>query len=203
VYLNGIRVANAPKSPLGRSKTITITATASDDNPSLLGNIRVAEGGKKLYDAIAGTGRVATHGILFDTGSDRIRVESTPTLKEIAAMLTAHPDLKLDVEGHTDTVGDAAANQALSERRAEAVVAWLTGQGIAADRLTPKGYGATRPIASNATPEGRQINRRVELARPGAPPTASAADDGAAAAPSKATRPATKPAPRKTTKPAN
>src|SRR5687768_18431220 len=98
---------------------------ASSDNPAYFGNFRVAAGGKKLYDALADKGRVATQGIYFDTGSDRIRPESTPTLKEIGQMLTEHSDLKLTIEGHTDNVGDAKANHELSHSRAKSVTQYL------------------------------------------------------------------------------
>ena len=109
---------------------------------------------------------MATQGILFATGSDVIRPESTPTLKEIAAMLSEHPDLKLTIEGHTDNVGADAANLALSEKRAAAVKATLVSQfGVSGDRLTTKGLGATKPSAPNTTAEGRQTNRRVELVK--------------------------------------
>ena len=109
---------------------------------------------------------LATQGILFDTGSDRIRPESTPTLREIGEMLKEHADLKLAVEGHTDNTGNAAANQSLSEKRAQAIVAYLgTTYVVAAERLQTKGLGQTRPAGSNDTAEGRQQNRRVELVR--------------------------------------
>ena len=84
-----------------------ITLPTKAKQPTLFGNFRIAAGGKKLYDAIAAPGRVATQGIYFDTGSDRIRPESSRTLKEIGAMLKEHPDLKLAIEGHTDNVGFA------------------------------------------------------------------------------------------------
>jgi OOP family OmpA-OmpF porin len=81
-------------------------------------------------------------------------------------MLTDHADLKLVIEGHTDNVGAAAANQALSEKRAAAVRrALVETYGVAADRLTTKGFGATKPVAPNTTVEGRQNNRRVELVK--------------------------------------
>ena len=80
-------------------------------------------------------------------------------------MLKEHADLKLVIEGHTDNVGDAAANQALSEKRAAAVKAYLVGKGVDASRLESKGLGATKPKVSNDTPEGRQTNRRVELVK--------------------------------------
>lgn len=165
VYMDEKRVANLPKVELGRANKIWVSIPGSDESPAYVGNIRVAEGGKKLYDALSASGRVATHGILFDTGSDHIRAESTPTLKEMVAMLTEHPDLSLTIEGHTDNVGDAQANLALSAKRAEAVKAYLVGKGVSAERLATKGLGATKPAAPNTTVEGRQQNRRVELVK--------------------------------------
>lgn len=81
-------------------------------------------------------------------------------------MLKAHPDLTLLIEGHTDNVGSADSNQTLSEKRAAAVRQYLIDTyGIDAARLTSQGFGASRPAASNDTPEGRQQNRRVELVK--------------------------------------
>ena len=108
---------------------------------------------------------MATHGILFDLNSDVIKPESTPTLKEIAAMLQEHPELSLVIEGHTDSVRAANANLALSGKRAAAVKKYLVDRGIDADRLETKGLGATKPMANNSTAEGRQQNRRVELVK--------------------------------------
>jgi outer membrane protein OmpA-like peptidoglycan-associated protein len=166
VYVDSQRVANVPNANLGRTNKIHVQVPGYEDDPALVGNIRVMAGGRDLYDALSADGRVATQGIYFDTGSDVIRGESTPTLKEIAAMLTEHPELKLAIEGHTDNVGNAAANKALSEKRAAAVKASLVADhGIAADRLTTAGHGDAKPATANATPEGRQQNRRVELVR--------------------------------------
>lgn len=166
VYVNDKRVANAPNIALGRSDRIWIGLPGDENNPVLISNIRVAASARKLYDALSTSGRVATHGILFDTGSDRLRGESTPTLTEIGQMLQQHADLKLTIEGHTDDVGDPAANQSLSERRANAVKQYLVANyHIDAGRLAATGYGASRPAAPNTTPEGRQMNRRVELVR--------------------------------------
>jgi OmpA-OmpF porin, OOP family len=166
VYMNGTRVANVPNANLGRANKIYVGFDGSSDNPAYFRNFRVAAGGRKLYDAIAEKGRVATQGIYFATGSDAIRPESAPTLKEIGAMLADHGDLKLTIEGHTDNVGSAASNQSLSEKRAEAVRQYLIEKhSIDGARLTAKGLGSTKPVGSNDTPEGRQNNRRVELVK--------------------------------------
>lgn len=166
MYLGEQRVANVPNANIVRGdKLHFILYQPSPEQPTYIGNLRVMAGGRALYDALAAEGRVATQGILFDTGSARLRPESTPTLEEITDMLKQHADLKLTIEGHTDNVGQAAANQALSEQRAAAVVAYLTQQGIDASRLEAKGLGDTKPVASNDTPEGRQQNRRVVLVR--------------------------------------
>jgi OmpA-OmpF porin, OOP family len=165
-YVNGVRVANVPNANVGRGKVVVVGIPGGNDDPGFLSNIRIAAGGKPLYDAIMADGRVATHGILFDTGSDRIRGESKPTLDMIGQMLTDHADLKLTIEGHTDNVGAAASNQALSDKRAAAVRQFLIANyHVDAGRLSSKGLGSTKPAASNDTPEGRQQNRRVELVK--------------------------------------
>jgi OmpA-OmpF porin, OOP family len=166
VFLNERRIANVPNAVIRRGDKVQIWIRGNEENPSFLGNIRIAAGGPSLYDALTADGRVATQGILFDTGSDRLRPESTPTLKEIGDMLRAHPQLRLRIEGHTDNVGSAEANQRLSEGRAAAVRRTLQeSYGIAGDRLESVGKGQSEPAAPNDTHEGRQQNRRVVLVR--------------------------------------
>jgi outer membrane protein OmpA-like peptidoglycan-associated protein len=166
-YANEKRVFNAPNGNLGRSNRIFINMNGwTAEDPRMIANVRIAAGGKKLYDTLAEKGRVATQGVLFDTGSDRIRPESTPTLKEIGTMLKEHADLKLMIEVHTDNVGAAASNQSLSEKRAQAVREYLIKTyGVDESRLQAKGFGASKAATANDTPEGRQQNRRVELVK--------------------------------------
>lgn len=163
-FINEKRIANAPRVELARGDRITFEMWGRDDRPIYIGNIRLAAGGRDLYDDLIEKGRVATQGILFDVNSDRIRPESTPTLEEIGKMLVEHPDLRIAIEGHTDSDGDDAHNQQLSERRAAAVRrSLISTYGVDAGRLESAGYGETQPVAGNETPEGRQQNRRVEL----------------------------------------
>lgn len=118
----------------------------------------------QMATSIESTGKVAIYGILFDFDKDVIKPESKPTLDEIAFLLSAKPDLKLNVVGHTDSQGSADYNLDLSQRRAASVVTALISQyGVAPDRLTPMGAGMTQPVDTNDTEEGRAKNRRVEL----------------------------------------
>jgi outer membrane protein OmpA-like peptidoglycan-associated protein len=110
--------------------------------------------------------RAVTWGIYFDFNKDTIKPESTPVLKEIVQALTDNPDWKLTVEGNTDNVGGDAYNLDLSKRRAAAVKeALVTTYHIGRDRLSTNGFGASRPVDTNETLEGRARNRRVELSR--------------------------------------
>jgi outer membrane protein OmpA-like peptidoglycan-associated protein len=110
--------------------------------------------------------KVEVYGIYFDFGSDRLKPESTPVLNEIAAVLAAHPDWKLNLSGHTDNIGSDESNLDLSKRRAAAVKASLIAtHHIAPSRLETDGFGASRPVDTNTTLAGRARNRRVELVR--------------------------------------
>lgn len=100
---------------------------------------------------------------LFDTDKADLRPEACPDLDKIVAWFAGHPEAGAVIEGHTDSTASADYNQALSERRAKAVYDYLVAHGVDARRLTWAGYGYSRPAATNATPEGRQQNRRVEI----------------------------------------
>ena len=128
--------------------------------------VRFAESAPDFSQVISSSGRFVTHGILFDTDSDRLKPESAPSIQAIARGLETNPNLRLLIEGHTDSVGNAAHNLELSKRRAEAVKAVLVSQfKVETARLTTAGLGATKPIDSNDTPQGRSQNRRVELVK--------------------------------------
>jgi len=102
--------------------------------------------------------------VRFADGGDRIKTESLAMLDEIRATMVAHPEIsRLAIEGNTDNRGSGAVNQALSERRARAVLRWLVEHGVEAARLESAGFGASRPVTTNDTIEGRLANRRVEL----------------------------------------
>ncbi|MBM3751032.1 MAG: OmpA family protein [Acidimicrobiia bacterium] len=120
---------------------------------------------ESLAAAIRSTGSVAIRDILFDTGKSTIQPASAATLTLIADALKADAALVIEIQGHTDNVGAAAANLALSRERAAAVKAALVQAGIDDGRLTTSGFGGTQPVADNSTDEGRARNRRVELIR--------------------------------------
>jgi outer membrane protein OmpA-like peptidoglycan-associated protein len=101
--------------------------------------------------------------VLFDTGSANLKQGAREKLAKVAGILLSHPGLKLEIEGHTDSVGSADYNQRLSENRAGSVRTYVVEQGIASNSVGTAGFGETMPVASNDTPAGRQQNRRVEL----------------------------------------
>ncbi len=101
--------------------------------------------------------------VTFATGQATLQPGAREKLARVSGILAAHPSLRLEIEGHTDSVGSDALNQSLSERRAQAVQSYLVQQGVPATSTTAAGFGKTRPVASNDTSDGRQLNRRVEL----------------------------------------
>jgi outer membrane protein OmpA-like peptidoglycan-associated protein len=128
---------------------------------------------RALYDGAAQLGGQLTEGgillslagdeLQFPSGSAELPERDLPTLDRVTELLKQWPDLSARVEGHTDSLGSAEVNQSLSQQRAESVMQALVRRGIDAGRLSARGYGAERPIASNATDAGRSENRRVEI----------------------------------------
>src|SRR5207253_409872 len=101
--------------------------------------------------------------VLFDTGQHTLKVGARERLAKVAGILLAYPDLRVNVEGHTDNVGGLEFNQRLSEERANAVRTFLVEQGVRLENIESHGVGMSEPVASNSTREGRQMNRRVDL----------------------------------------
>lgn len=116
-----------------------------------------------VQEVLATSGRTTLYGIYFDTDKDTLRAESDATLNRVLAALKARPDWRLVIAGHTDTTGTETRNRELSRLRAQSVMRWLAAKDIAADRLEALGHGAAQPVADNATPQGRALNRRVEI----------------------------------------
>jgi outer membrane protein OmpA-like peptidoglycan-associated protein len=102
-------------------------------------------------------------GINFDFDRATLRPEAYPVLFNAAQVLMTNPDINVEIQGHTDNIGSDNYNQRLSERRAETVRQWLVAKGVAANRLTTVGFGESKPITDNKTPQARELNRRVEF----------------------------------------
>lgn len=113
-------------------------------------------------------GMVLTLGnVLFDTGGDTLKPGADEMISRLSQFMQNHPDLKVRIEGYTDSVGSDSYNESLSRRRAQAVAMALESQGVSADRIQAVGRGKSEPVASNDTSAGRQLNRRVEIIFPG------------------------------------
>jgi OmpA-OmpF porin, OOP family len=168
-YIDHERVANVPAVDGFQPVAIRVKVepgNANAENPELFGTVRYAEGGKTLKEQLDEAGRIVTHGILFDSGSAKIKSESYKTLADIGGLLTGSPELRLSIEGHTDSDGADAANLDLSQKRADAVRTYLVdAYKIDAARLETKGWGEGKPMDTNNTAEGKAINRRVELVK--------------------------------------
>lgn len=165
VYFDDQRLLNIPnvsEDPAG----ITIgTNHSTPEKNQFIKNIRIAKGAVPLYDKFLTDGKFVTTGIKFDVNKATIKPESMGTINYVVKMMTEHPELKFSVEGHTDSDGEDTLNQRLSEARSKAVMEKMTELGISADRLTCKGFGESKPMTGNDTPEGKAQNRRVEFVK--------------------------------------
>ena len=165
VYFGKQRVMNIPNlraEPMG----VTIESRQCHrGKQALIKNIRIAKGSKKLYDRIMTDGKFVTRGILFDVNKATFKPESMGVINEVANMMKAHGDLNLSIEGHTDSDGEKGFNQTLSEKRAAAVKDALAEAGVDPSRLKTKGFGESKPVSDNTTPEGKANNRRVEFVK--------------------------------------
>jgi OmpA-OmpF porin, OOP family len=165
VYVNGERLIDVNQVELP-PLTGAVLHAESGENKVGYRVVRLGESTPDFSQVISSAGRYVTHGIVFDVDSDRLKPESAAVIRSVARGLETNANLKLRIEGHTDSTGNAEHNLDLSKRRAEAVKAVLVSQfGIAAERLTTDGLGPSKPLDSNDTPGGRAHNRRVEFVR--------------------------------------
>jgi outer membrane protein OmpA-like peptidoglycan-associated protein len=151
----------------GREYRIKVSCT---NNSDIILNVLELEAMKQeitaneMLDALNKDGFISLN-ILFDTGKSTIKNESLPVVEQIYQLLKADPSLKISIEGHTDNVGDAAANKKLSIDRAKSVMNVLIAQEVDKTRLSATGWGQEKPVADNRTEEGRAKNRRVEIVK--------------------------------------
>ncbi|RYZ99679.1 MAG: OmpA family protein [Sphingobacteriaceae bacterium] len=170
LWMNGEKIIDASKAlPVGEVLNqlffrISSSNYAQQDLGIYVGNISVAQGAPDLRNKLVNEGRFSTSGILFDVNAATIKPESAGVLQEIANVLKENPTINISITGHTDSDGNAAANQKLSVNRAESVKSALAETyGISVTRMQVAGKGASQPIASNKTETGKAQNRRVEF----------------------------------------
>jgi outer membrane protein OmpA-like peptidoglycan-associated protein len=138
--------------------TLTETTATAPDYDSIID-------APAMLDSLEKTGKAPLYGITFLPGRADIAPESVIALREIVALMQDNPDLRLRVEGHTDSTGAKAANQLLSVKRAQAVIDYLVNRGLKRTRLEVAGMGDSDPVADNSTEAGRTRNRRIQLVR--------------------------------------
>jgi len=176
-YVDGKRVINIPNAKAGAG-WFTLWSGHKDERPTYIKDVVVAKGAVDLYErnetdidakvaaierSIAETGKFVTNNILFETGKATLKAESMDEIKRIADYMKKNPNVRFEVQGHTDNQGSDAVNDPLSQQRAEAVVKALEGLGVDGFNLRAVGKGSHEPVADNSTDAGRAKNRRVEF----------------------------------------
>jgi OmpA-OmpF porin, OOP family len=165
VYVDRQRMASIPEIDPTHGSPGNIDIHLWSDKEPMITNVRFAEGNKPVADPFA-DGKLVTYGIYFDSGSDVVKPESAPVLRQIAAYMEKNATVKVQVVGHTDNQGAADGNLDLSKRRSASVAKILAGEfKIGPDRFQTDGMGDTKPISKNETSEGRAANRRVEFTK--------------------------------------
>lgn len=167
IYINGKRVANIPNCQKPNRFNIWQFSWGGfdDSGNNAITNVRLAQGAVPLYDRLTTDGKIITYAITFETGKADLKPESMVEINRIAALMNQNTNLCFEVQGHCDATGSDKINDALSQKRAEAIVAALVEQGIAGARLSAVGKGSRIPIADNSSEEGRAKNRRVEFVK--------------------------------------
>lgn len=172
VYVNNRRVINIPNAKA--ADWFALETEFWEDHIDYITNVRLAKGGVELYDrnaqsmtavekAIAETGKFVTNNILFDTGKATLKAESMAEIQKVADYMKKNPNVRFEVQGHTDNQGSDAINDPLSQKRAEAIVKALESLGVDGFNLKAVGKGSHEPVADNKTEAGRAQNRRVEF----------------------------------------
>ena len=165
LYVDQYRLMTIPDTKLS-PEWIQFGGSGNLEKPIIFKNVRIASGGgMNMTGRKFAETKIVTHGINFDVDEATLRPESMGVLNQIKAVMDQDPTLKFEIDGHTDNSGDSAHNQTLSQARAEAVKAQLVSMGVSADRLSTKGFGDAKPMASNDTPAGKANNRRVEFVK--------------------------------------
>ena len=164
-YIDDTRLINIPHLNYNPTGISLHACFAKDDRRYYIKNFRLAEGGVKYYDRFLQEGKIVANGIRFDVNKATLRRESMGVINEIHDLLSDHSEIKFSIEGHTDSDGEDDFNQRLSEERANTVMKQLIAMGISTDRLSTKGFGESKPIHTNDTPEGIAANRRVEFVK--------------------------------------
>ncbi len=167
MYINQEKIIDLPKvmtSSINRIIFSPSYAYANNDDMLYLTNLRLAVGDADTRNKLITEGKFVSHGILFESGSDKINPQSYGALKEIAVVLTENATVKLTIVGHTDSDGDESANLTLSKKRAEAVKKILVVDfGIEVGRMQTNGLGESKPLEPNTSAAGKANNRRVEF----------------------------------------
>lgn len=165
-YVDQYRVLVMPDVSGTKLTRVGVGGIGSTESPIVFKNFRIAAGGNmNMIGRKFTENKIITHGINFDVDKATIKPESMGTLNMIVSVMTNNPDIKFEIDGHTDNSGAAAHNLDLSQQRADAVKTQLVSMGIDASRLSTRGFGDTKPISDNDTPEGKANNRRVEFVK--------------------------------------
>ena len=164
-YVDNIRALVVPHTDFVPVR-VQIGGIGEPNNAITFRNFRIASGGdQNMIGKMLTDGKFVTHGITFDVGKATLKPESMGVLNDVAKFMKDNSSAKFEIDGHTDSDGDAAKNQKLSEDRASSVKSQLVTMGIDASRFTTKGFGAAKPLGPNDSPEAKANNRRVEFVK--------------------------------------